>query len=311
MSSKICVVGTLAYDSVETPFGKTPNALGGSATFISIAASYFTPSASVVGIVGGDFNSFNVFEKRGIGTKGVEVKQDGKTFHWAGKYHFDMNNRDTLDTQLNVLLDFDPVIPDEQKEAEFVCLGNIDPTLQLKALKQFTAPKFVICDTMNFWIERMYGEVIEVLKHVDCFVINESEAREMTKEHNLVKAAKKILSFGCKHVVIKKGEHGALLFSDNGEIFSAPAFPLIDIIDPTGAGDSFAGGMIGYLSQCSEITEISLRRAVIYGTAMASFCCEKFSVDGLLNLNDKIIRDRVDKLQSLGAFSFEEDTYGI
>jgi sugar/nucleoside kinase (ribokinase family) len=309
MSNKISAIGTVAYDSVETPFGSAPNALGGSATYISLAASYFCNSTSVIGIVGGDFNSFNVLTDRGINTSNIEVKPDGKTFHWAGRYHSDMNNRDTLDTQLNVLLEFNPIIKDEDKDTQFVCLGNVDPKLQVKALRQFNSPKFVMCDTMNFWIELMYADVLEIIKNVDCLVINDSEARELTKEHNLIKASEKILEMGCKFVVIKKGEHGALLFSKDGGIFIAPAFPLLDIVDPTGAGDSFAGGMIGYLSQCSEVNELNIRRSLIYGTVMASFCCSEFSVGGLLNLTKNQIKDRAKELQLISNFDFSEDSY--
>jgi fructose-1-phosphate kinase PfkB-like protein len=239
----------------------------------------------------------------------VQVKEDGKTFRWSGRYHYDLNNRDTLDTQLNVLADFDPVIPESMRDAEFVCLGNIDPTLQSKVLDQMNAPKFVVCDTMNFWIERSFDELLRVLQRVDCLIINDGEARLMTDEPNLIKAARKIMAMGPRILIIKKGEHGALLFTEE-EVFSAPAYPLESIFDPTGAGDTFAGGFIGYLAKCGEVTDANLRRAVIYGSAMASFCVEQFSLDALKDLSDEQIRDRVGAFRRLSHFEYEEAVVG-
>lgn len=308
---KLCVIGTLAYDTIETPFGRADDALGGSACYIATSASYFLPSVGIVGIVGDDFSTdaLDFLRSRGIDTAGVEIREGGKTFRWSGRYHFDLNQRDTLDTQLNVLADFDPTIPENMRDAEFVCLGNIDPLLQLKVLDQMTAPKFVVCDTMNFWIERSLDDLKIVLSRVDCLIINDSEAREISGDPNLIRSAKKIMAMGPHILIIKKGEHGALLFQD-GEIFSAPAYPLESIFDPTGAGDTFAGGFIGYLARCGEVTQAGLRRAVIHGSAMASFCVEQFSLDALKDLTQEQIRERVDSFRRLSHFEHEEEQVG-
>ncbi len=307
----LCVIGTLAYDTIETPFGRADDALGGSATYISTSASYFVQPIGVVGIVGGDFSKDAIafLQSRGVDTSGVEIKENGKTFRWSGRYHFDLNQRDTLDTQLNVLLEFDPVIPEGMRDAEFVCLGNIDPILQGKVLDQMRAPKFVVCDTMNFWIERSFEDLRKVLARVDCLIINDSEARLMTNDPNLVKSARTIMEMGPRILIIKKGEHGALLFTEDG-IFSAPAYPLEEIFDPTGAGDTFAGGFIGYLARAGAVTDDNLRRAVIFGSAMASFCVEKFSLDALRELTDEQIKTRVDAFRRLSQFEHEEAILG-
>ncbi|NTV92388.1 MAG: sugar kinase [Chlorobiaceae bacterium] len=296
----ILVVGSLAFDDIETPFGHSPDTLGGSSTYIALSASYFTDKVEMVGVVGADFEDehFQLLHSRDVDTKGIKKVEDGKTFRWAGRYHYDMNTRDTLDTQLNVFADFDPHVPYEYRKAEFVCLGNIDPELQIKVLDQITHPKLVICDTMNFWIEGKPEELKKTLSRVDIFIINDSEARLLSGDPNLVKSARIIRAMGPKTLIIKKGEHGALLFTDNG-IFVAPAFPLESIYDPTGAGDTFAGGFIGHLARCESITESEMRKAVLYGSAMASFCVEKFGTEKLLDLDLLEIEDRYESFRDL------------
>lgn len=307
----LCVVGTLAYDTVETPFGRADNALGGSATFIATAASYFAAPLGIVGVVGGDFDpdALAFLESRGIDISGVEVREHEKTFRWSGRYHYDLNERDTLDTQLNVLATFDPVIPESLCNAPFVCLGNFDPALQARVLDQMTNPTFVVCDTMNFWIEGAFDALRSTLARIDCLIVNDGEARLMTGEANLVRSARRIMEMGPHVVVIKKGEHGALLFTGDGA-FSAPAYPLEDIFDPTGAGDTFAGGFIGYLARAGEVTEQNLRRAVINGSAMASFCVEQFSLDAIKDLSRDSIRGRVEAFRRLSQFDHEEVSLG-
>ncbi len=296
----ILIVGSLAFDDIETPFGSSLNTLGGSSTYIALSASYFTDKIEMVGVVGSDFEEshFELLHSRSIDTRGVQKIEDGKTFRWAGRYHYDMNTRDTLDTQLNVFADFDPVVPAEYRNAEFVCLGNIDPKLQLKVLGQISKPKLVILDTMNFWIESKLEELKKTLQHVDIFILNDSEARLLSGDPNLVKSARIIREMGPKTLIIKKGEHGALLFTDNG-IFAAPAFPLESIYDPTGAGDTFAGGFIGHLSRCETITDVEMRRAVLYGSAMASFCVEKFGTEKIAALTLLEIEDRYQSFREL------------
>lgn len=307
----LCVVGTLAYDTIETPFGRADDALGGSATYVATSASYFTQPVGIVGVVGNDFakEALQFLESRGADLSGVQIKEDGKTFRWSGRYHFDLNERDTLDTQLNVLADFDPVIPDHMRDAEFVCLGNFDPKLQLKVLDQMRKPKFVVCDTMNFWIEGAFDSLREVLSRVDCVIINDGEARMLSNDPNLIRSARMIMEMGPHILIIKKGEHGALLFTGDS-IFSAPAYPLENIFDPTGAGDTFAGGFIGYLARCGEVTDANLRRAVVYGSAMASFCVEQFSLDAIRDLSQEQIRERVDAFRKLSHFEHEEVSLG-
>lgn len=294
----------MAFDDIETPFGRSDNTLGGSSTYIALSASYFTDPIRMVGVVGSDFEDkhFSLLHSRNIDTKGVQVVDTGKTFRWAGRYHYDMNTRDTLDTQLNVFADFDPHIPQQYRESKFVCLGNIDPELQVKVLDQIEKPELVICDTMNFWIEGKPEELKKVLERVDVFIVNDSEARLLSGEPNLVKTARMIRSMGPKTLIIKKGEHGALLFTDNG-IFAAPAYPLESIFDPTGAGDTFAGGFIGHLSRCEQINEIEMRKAVLYGSAMASFCVEKFGTDRVNDLDLLEIEDRYNSFLDLSHVS--------
>lgn len=307
----LCVVGTLAYDSIETPFGRADDALGGSASYIATSASYFVQPVGIVGVVGGDFapDALEFLRSKGVDTSGVEIKPDGRTFRWSGRYHHDLNNRDTLETQLNVLADFDPVIPEHMRDARFVCLGNIDPSLQLKVLDQMRSPEFVVCDTMNFWIEGTPDRLREVLARVDCLIVNDSEARLLTGEPNLIKTARMIMAMGPHILIIKKGEHGALLFLED-DIFSAPAYPLEDLFDPTGAGDTFAGGFIGYLARCGEVNSGTLRRAVIHGSAMASFCVEQFSLDALKDLSAAQINDRLSAFRNLSHYEFEEVSLG-
>ncbi len=296
----ILIVGSLAFDDIETPFGRSDNTLGGSSTYIALSASYFTDKIQMVGVVGSDFEEkhFELLHSRNIDTKGVQMVEEGKTFRWAGRYHYDMNTRDTLDTQLNVFADFDPVVPHQYHNADFVCLGNIDPELQLKVLDQISKPKLVILDTMNFWIEGKPDELKKTLERVDIFILNDSEARLLSKDPNLVKSARIIRQMGPKTLIIKKGEHGALLFTENG-IFSAPAYPLESIYDPTGAGDTFAGGFIGHLSRCETITDTEMRRAVLYGSAMASFCVEKFGTEKIASLDLLEIEDRFQSFREL------------
>ena len=289
----ILVVGSLAFDDIETPFGRSDNTLGGSSTYIALSSSYFSDEIKLVGVVGNDFKDshFRLLHNNGIDTKGIQVIENGKTFRWSGRYHYDMNTRDTLDTQLNVFADFDPHIPSQYREAKYVCLGNIDPELQMKVLDQVSKPELVILDTMNFWIEGKPEELKETLKRVDIFILNDSEARLLSGDPNLVKSARIIRNMGPKTLIIKKGEHGALLFTDDG-IFAAPAYPLESIYDPTGAGDTFAGGFLGHLARADEINDTELRKAVLYGSAMASFCVEKFGTEKLANLEFLEIEDR-------------------
>lgn len=299
----LLVVGSVAIDSVETPFGKVKDALGGSAVYISIAASYFTAPVRLVGVVGGDFPKahMQVLEDRDIDLDGLQVIKEGKTFRWGGKYHYDLNVRDSLYTELNVFEKFDPNIPTGFKKSAYVCLGNIDPMLQRKVLSRINKPRLVVGDTMNYWIEHKPKELAETLKVMDVVVVNDSEARLLTNEPNLVKSARRIIGMGPKVVIIKKGEHGALLVT--GEtIFSAPAYPLENIYDPTGAGDAFAGGFVGWLARTDDLSPENLKRAVIYGSVLASFSVEKFGVDGLRDLAYLHIQDRYRSFMQLSRF---------
>ena len=299
----LLVVGSVALDSVETPFGKVKDALGGSAVYISVAAGYFSAPVKMVGVVGGDFpkEHLEFLKERNIDLDGLQIVQGGKTFRWTGKYHYDLNSRDTLLTQLNVFEKFDPIIPEPFQKSTYVCLGNIDPVLQRKVLAQIKKPRLVVGDTMNYWIETKPGELRETLKVLDVLVINESEARLITKEPNLIKASKRIIKMGPRFIIIKKGEHGALLVTEE-TIFSAPAYPLENLYDPTGAGDTFAGGFTGWLAKTDDLSPENLKRVVIYGSAMASFCVEQFSVDGLRELSNLKIRDRYRSFMELSRF---------
>ncbi len=289
----LLVVGSLGLDTVETPFDKVSNALGGSATYISLAASYFSGPIYLMGVVGEDFPKkyIHLLENHNIDLEGLQIVNGGKTFRWSGKYHYDLNVRDTLLTELNVFEEFNPIVPDKFKKSKFVCLGNIDPALQMKVLDQMEDPHFVVGDTMNYWIEGKKEKLMELLKRVNVLIINDSEARLLAKEPNLIKAWKHIREMGPEILIIKKGEHGALLFTDE-TIFSAPAYPMEMIYDPTGAGDSFAGGFTGYLHKTQDLSTENMKRAVVYGSAMASFCVEKFSTKGLEELEYFRVQDR-------------------
>jgi sugar/nucleoside kinase (ribokinase family) len=299
----VLVVGSVALDTVETPFGKVHDALGGSATYIAIAASYFTAPVRVVAVVGGDFphKEIEFLEERNIDLDGLQIVKQGKTFRWSGRYDYDLNTRDTIVTELNVFDQFDPVVPDSYTKSAYVCLGNIDPVLQRRVLERLDKPRLVIGDTMNYWIEHKPQELRETLKVMDVIVLNDSEARLLTREPNLIKAAKRIIELGPHIVIIKKGEHGALLVTDE-TIFSAPAYPLENIQDPTGAGDAFAGGFVGWLAKTDDLSVENLKRAVIYGSTLASFCVEQFSVDGLRDLSPLKIRDRFRSFMELSRF---------
>ncbi|MFW6157417.1 MAG: PfkB family carbohydrate kinase [Balneolaceae bacterium] len=296
----VLVVGSVAYDGIETPFGKVDRTLGGSASYISLAASHFTSPVNLVGVVGNDFavDDMNLFIDKEIDLNGLQKDSSGKTFFWKGKYHYDLNNRDTLDTQLNVFEHFNPVIPDDYKQSHFIALGNIQPNLQERVLEQVSKPEYVLMDTMNFWIEGTPADLKKTLKRVDMLVINDSEARELSGEPNLIKAAGRIRDMGPRDLIIKKGEHGALLFAES-EIFSVPAYPLVDLFDPTGAGDTFMGGLVGWLSYTNDLSTTNLRRAVVFGSVMASFCVEKFGTERLRNLSEDDILERYNEFQDL------------
>lgn len=303
----LVVIGTVAFDAIETPFGKTDKILGGAATYISLSASYFNDKSKIVSVVGGDFpdEHINLLKEHKVDTEGLQVIPDGKTFFWSGRYHNDMNTRDTLDTQLNVLETFDPQVPDSYQDCEFLMLGNLAPVVQKSVIERMNKrPKLIVMDTMNFWMEIAHDELIETIGMVDLLSINDEEARELSGEHSLVKAAQKIMQMGPKYLVIKKGEHGALLFHGR-EVFFAPALPLEDVFDPTGAGDSFAGGFIGYLAQTKDISFENMKRAVIYGSAMASFCVEKFGTERLVGLTDDQVEERVEEFINLVQFDIE------
>lgn len=299
----LLVVGSVAYDTIETVQSKVIDALGGSATYISLAASYFTNPVHLVGVVGSDFKKehIDLLSKKNVDLKGLQIVENGKTFRWSGRYHKNFNDRDTISTDLNVFETFNPIIPDEIKNDDFIMLGNIDPPLQLNVLEQINKPKLTVLDTMNLWINIKKMELLEVLKNIDVLIINDSEAELLTSEANLVKAAKQILNIGMKYLIIKKGAHGAVLF-DGTKVFSAPAYPLENLVDPTGAGDTFAGGFLGYLSKQNEINFEIMRKAVVYGSVMASFCCEDFSTSALENLNEEKIQNRFDEFAEIARF---------
>jgi sugar/nucleoside kinase (ribokinase family) len=294
----------MAFDALETPFGKVDRIIGGSATYAAWAASNFTKPIQQVSIIGGDFpkEEISALEARGVAFEGVEVVPDGKSFFWSGRYHLDMNTRDTLVTDLNVLAQFDPKIPDSYQGAEYVMLGNLAPAVQISVLQQLKKrPKLVILDTMNFWMDVALDELKQALGMVDLLMVNDGEARQLSGEHSIVKAAKKIQAMGPKYLIIKKGEHGALLFYE-GKIFAAPALPLEDVFDPTGAGDTFAGGFIGYLARINDTSFESMKGAVIIGSAMASYCVEKFGPDRLKELTAADIDKRVNEFVALSDF---------
>jgi sugar/nucleoside kinase (ribokinase family) len=298
------VVGTVAFDAIETPFGKTDKIVGGAATYICLSSSFFAKNLNLVSVVGEDFPSdaIQMLKNKSVDIDGLQIKKGEKTFFWSGKYHNDMNTRDTLDTQLNVLENFDPIVPKKYQESEFLMLGNLMPSVQKKVLSQMKKrPKLVVLDTMNFWMDLFMDDLKEALKEVDVLTINDEEARQLSGEYSLVKASKLILAMGPKYLIIKKGEHGALLFN-NEEVFFAPALPLEEVFDPTGAGDSFAGGFIGYLAKTNDISFENMKRAVINGSAMASFCVEKFGTQKLTEITQEDVNARINKFVKLVKF---------
>lgn len=304
----LVVIGTVAFDAIETPFGKTDKIVGGAATYASLAASYFYPHVKIVAVVGDDFHNKDIqeFREHGISVEGIQVKEGEKSFFWAGKYHNDMNSRDTLITELNVLANFDPIIPESYQDCQYLLLGNLTPAIQQTTIKRLrTRPKLIVLDTMNFWMDVAMEDLIETIKLVDVLTINDEEARQLSGEYSLVKAANKILGMGPKYLIIKKGEHGALLFHED-QIFSAPALPLAEVFDPTGAGDTFAGGFIGYMAKVGTVNFNNMKNAVIYGSALASFCVEKFGTEKIKNLKSEEVAARVQQFVNLSSFLIEK-----
>ena len=305
--SKLLIVGTVAFDAIETPFGKTDKILGGAATYIGLSASFFNVDSAIVSVVGEDFpqEHLDLLSERNINIEGIEIVKGGKTFFWSGKYHNDMNSRDTLATELNVLADFNPVVPQAYQDASVVMLGNLHPIVQSSVLNQMTAqPKLVVLDTMNFWMDCALPELLDVIKRVDVITINDEEARQLSGEYSLVKAAAKIHTMGPKYVVIKKGEHGALIFH-NKDVFFAPALPLEEVFDPTGAGDTFAGGFSGYIAQSEDVSFESMKNAIIHGSNLASFCVEKFGTERMVDLNKEDVYARLQQFKSLTQFDIK------
>ena len=298
----LLVVGTVAFDKIETPLGKTDKILGGAGTYIGIAASYFTHKTNIVSVVGDDFPEkyHNILHDHRINTDGIQIVKGGKTFFWEGKYHTDMNSRDTLTTELNVLAEFNPLVPDNYQNCEFLMLGNLEPNIQRQVLNQLKKrPKLVVLDTMNFWMDIAWDALMKTISMVDLLTINDQEARQMSGEYSLVKAARKILTLGPKYLIIKKGEHGALLFNKEENCFFAPALPLEEVFDPTGAGDTFAGGFIGYLAKTKDLSFENMKRAIIYGSALASLTVEKFGTDKIAYLKPEDLNDRIKKFKDL------------
>tara|TARA_B100000767_G_scaffold275758_1_gene315132 strand:- start:2003 stop:2944 length:942 start_codon:yes stop_codon:yes gene_type:complete len=313
MKNKLLVVGTMAYDAIETPFDKVDRILGGAATYIALASSKFDVDCGLVSVIGADFeeSDLKILQDLNVDISGVELVPDGKSFFWSGRYHDNMNMRTTLDTQLNVLENFNPIVPSSYKSAGVMMIGNLHPGVQLSALNQMEGkPKFVVLDTMNFWMDHFRSTLDEVIAKVDLITINDEEARQLSEEHSLIKAAEKIHAMGPKYVIIKKGEHGAMLFGD-GKIFIAPAFPLDQVIDPTGAGDSFAGGISGILANTDTINFETLKSGIIYGSVLASFTVEQFGVKALLAVTSKAINDRIEKFKSLTSFEWNDKQKNI
>jgi len=305
----LLVVGTVAFDALETPFGKRDKVIGGSATYFSLAATFFTNQANLVAVVGDDFeqSDIDMMKSRGIGTDGLQIKEGEKSFFWSGRYHEDMNTRDTLVTDLNVLADFDPQIPDSYQGCEYLMLGNLTPTVQIQVLDRLKErPKLVVMDTMNFWMEIAMDDLKKIIARVDVLSINDEEARQLSGEYSLVKAARAIMGMGPRFLIIKKGEHGALLFHGN-EAFFAPALPLEEVFDPTGAGDSFAGGFLGYIAATGDTSFENMKRAVINGSAIASFCVEKFGPERLVELTKKELNSRIQEFVDLVQFDIDLD----
>lgn len=304
---KLLIVGSMAFDAIETPFGKTGKILGGAATFIGLAATQFKVRSAIVSVVGEDFPEayMDILKDRDIDLSGVEVVKGGKTFFWQGKYHNDLNSRDTLVTELNTLADFNPIVPTDYKDADVVMLGNLHPNIQMSVINQMKErPKLIILDTMNFWMNHTWDELMDVIAKIDVITINDEEARQMTKEYSLVKAAAKIQEMGPKYVVIKKGEHGALLFHEN-DVFFAPALPLEEVFDPTGAGDTFAGGFAGYLTMARNISFESMKNAIIHGSNLASFCVERFGTERMVELKKHEVEARLMQFKELTQFNIE------
>ena len=300
----ILVVGSVAFDAIETPFGKTDKIIGGAASYISISASYFVKPVYLVAVVGGDFpqNYIESLQNKGVNTQGLQIKKEEKSFFWSGKYNYDLNSRETLVTELNVLADFDPVIPDAYQDCEYLMLGNLSPQVQLSVLQRLhNRPKLVVLDTMNFWMDIALDDLKKVISEIDVLTINDEEARQLTGEYQLKKAAEKILTMGPKFLVIKKGEHGALLF-DKEQTFYTPALLLDSVFDPTGAGDTFAGGFIGYIAKVGKIDFDTMKKALVYGSAMASFCVQKFGTDNLFDLDMDQVNTRFDSFKLMVAF---------
>jgi sugar/nucleoside kinase (ribokinase family) len=303
----LLTVGSVAFDAIETPFGKTDKIIGGAGTYIALSSSYFTDDQKIVSVVGDDFPeaTLNDLKNRGVDIEGIQVKKGEKTFFWSGKYHNDMNSRDTLVTELNVLEKFDPIIPESYQGAEFLMLGNLAPSVQRQVIERLEKrPKLIAMDTMNFWMDIAWDDLMETIKMVDVLIINDEEARQLSGEYSLVTAAKKIMAMGPRYLIIKKGEHGALLF-DKDSVFFAPALPLESVFDPTGAGDTFAGGFIGYIAKSGDISFANMKRAIIAGSAMASFCVAKFGTEALMNLTQADIHKRVHQFVKLVDFQME------
>ncbi len=305
--SKLLIIGTVAFDAIETPFGKTEKIIGGAATYLSLAASQFKVDTCIVSVIGNDFpvEYLEFLQSRNIDTSGIEIVPGGKTFFWSGKYRNDLNTRDTIATELNVLADFQPKVPEKFLNPDFLMLGNLHPSVQMSVIQQIpTRPKLVVLDTMNYWMDHAWDELLDVLKKVDVITINDEEARQLSGQYSLVKAAQRISAMGPKYVVIKKGEHGALLFY-NGKVFFAPALPLEEVFDPTGAGDTFAGGFIGYLAGTHDIGFENMKRAVIYGSNLASFSVEKFGTKRMEYLTKEEINKRLQEFKQLTQFDIE------
>lgn len=305
--NKLVIVGTVAFDAIETPFGKTDKILGGAATFIGLAASQFEVDSAIISIVGGDFPEkyLKLLSNHKIDISGIEIVKEGKTFFWSGLYHNDMNSRDTLSTELNVLADFNPVVPEDYKNAKVVMLGNLHPLIQLSVIEQMTTkPDLIVLDTMNFWMDNTLEDLHKVMKRIDVITINDEEARQLSGEYSLVVAARKIQEMGPKYVVIKKGEHGAFLFN-NDNVFFAPALPLEEVFDPTGAGDTFAGGFSGYLAATNDFSFENMKNAIIYGSTLASFCVEKFGTERMKDLKKVEVMSRLKQFKKMTQFEIE------
>ncbi|MGB1102824.1 MAG: PfkB family carbohydrate kinase [Crocinitomicaceae bacterium] len=306
----LLTVGSVAFDAIETPFGKTDKIIGGAGTYIALSSSYFTKDQKIVSVVGEDFPqaALDDLKNRNVDIEGIQIKKGEKTFFWSGKYHNDMNSRDTLVTELNVLENFDPIIPDSYQGVDYLMLGNLAPIVQRQVIERMeNRPKLIAMDTMNFWMDIAWDDLMQTVKLVDVLIINDEEARQMSKEYSLVRAARKIMDMGPRYLIIKKGEHGALLYDQEMNVFFAPALPLEEVFDPTGAGDTFAGGFVGYLAKTDDISFENMKRAVITGSAMASFCVEKFGTERLENLTQGEIYNRIMEFVELAQFDIKRE----